>query len=387
MGEFAASRPTWAEIDLGALRRNLEWVRARAGDRRVIAVVKAGGYGHGAVIVARELVSAGSQALAVATLAEARELRGAGLAVPILLLQGLHAEAEADEVVGLRLVPMLGSLAMIEPLRAAAARVGRSLPIHLKLDTGMSRLGLLPAQLDAALTLLRGAPALEVAGVASHFATADEPASSALADQRACFAGLVRRVRDAGHAPSWIHTDNSAALVRGATPGTTAVRPGVALYGADPTFRGEVQLAPVMSFFSRVIRAVDVPAGTRVGYGGGYVTPRATRLLTLPVGYADGLRRSAGGRFAVGVGGRRAPLVGVVSMDLASVDAGPGSPAREGDAVLLFGTDGPLTIRVEELAAAAGTIAYEILVGIGPRVPRVPREGGWSGSAGSGGAP
>jgi alanine racemase len=387
VGESAASRPTWAEIDLGALRRNLDWVRSRAGDRRVIAVVKAGGYGHGAVAVARELVSAGSQALAVATLAEARELRAAGLALPILLLEGLHAAAEADEVVGLRLVPMLGSLAMIEPLRAAAARAGRSVPVHLKLDTGMSRLGLLPAQLDAALALLRDAPALEVAGVASHLADADDAASPALARQRAAFAEQVARVRAAGHAPGWIHVDNSAALVRGATPGTTAVRPGVALYGADPTFRGEVELAPVMSLFARVIRAVDVPAGTRVGYGGAYVTPRATRLLTLPVGYADGLPRAAGGRFSVGVGGRRAPLVGVVSMDLSSVDAGPGSPAREGDAVLLFGTDGALTIRVEELAAAAGTIAYEILVRIGPRVPRVPREAGWSGSGGSGGTP
>jgi alanine racemase len=387
VGDTPNFRPTWAEIDLGALRRNLEWVRARAGDRRVIAVVKAGGYGHGAVVVARELVSAGAHALAVATLAEARELRAAGLAVPILLLEGLHDAAEADEVVGLRLAPMLGSLGTIEPLRAAAARAGRSLSIHLKLDTGMSRLGLLPKQLDAALALLRGAPALEVVGVASHLASADDPSSPAVARQRACFAELVERVRGAGHAPGWIHLDNSAALVAGATPGTTAVRPGVALYGADPTFRGEVELAPVMSLFSRVIRAVDVPAGTRVGYGGAYVTPHATRLLTLPIGYADGLRRAAGGRLRVGLRGRRAPLVGVVSMDLASVDAGPDSPAREGDPVLLFGTDGSLTIRVEELAAAAGTIAYEILVGIGPRVPRVPREAGWSGSAGSGGAP
>jgi alanine racemase len=194
-------------------------------------------------------------------------------------------------------------------------------------------------------------------------------------------------VRAAGHAPGWIHLDNSAALVAGPTPDTTAVRPGVALYGADPTFRGEVELAQVMSLYSRVVRAVDVPAGTQVGYGGAYTTPRATRLLTIPIGYADGLRRAAGGRFAVGLAGRRAPLVGIVSMDSASVDAGPESPAREGDPVLLFGTDGRLSIRVEELAAAAGTIAYEILTGIGPRVPRVPREGGWSSSAGSGGAP
>ncbi len=386
-------RPTWAEIDLAALRRNLELLRARAGSRRVIAVVKAGGYGHGAVPVARALVDAGAHALAVATLAEACELRAAGLAVPILLLQGLHAPAEADEIAAHHLVPLVGSLSSLEPLRAAAARAGRALPIHLEVDTGMGRLGLLPEQLDAALDELRRAPALELAGFASHLADAENPAAPSLARQRERFRALLARVHAAGLRPGWIHLDSSGAVLHGPTPETTAVRPGIALYGVDPTGAGTA-LAPVMSLFTRVLRAADLPAGSPVGYGGEYVTGCATRILTLPVGYADGLPRAAGGRFSAGVGGRRAPLVGRVSMDLATLDAGPGAPEREGDRVLLFGSDAGMTIRVEELARAAGTIAYEILVRIGPRVPRVPRGAEWSGSgspagpgsAGSGGA-
>jgi alanine racemase len=388
-----AGRPTWAEIDFAALRRNLELLRGCAGPRRVIAVVKADAYGHGAVAVARALVDAGAHALAVATLAEACELRAAGLALPIVLLQGLHAPAEADVIAAHHLVPLVGSLSAFEPLRGAAARAGRALPIHLKVDTGMGRLGLLPEQLDAALAELRRSPALELTGFASHLADAENPASPSLARQRDRFRDLLARVHASGLRPSWIHMDSSAGILHGPTPGTTAVRPGVALYGVDPTGSG-ASLAPVMSLLTRVLRAADVPAGTPVGYGGDYVTPCATRILTLPIGYADGLPRAAGGRFSAGVGGVRAPLVGRVSMDLASIDAGPGAAAREGDRVLLFGSDSGMTIRVEELGRATGTIAYEILVRIGPRVPRVPRGAGWSGSgsgsgvgsAGSGGA-
>ncbi len=372
-----------------ALRRNLELLRAHAGQRRVIAVVKADAYGHGAVAVARALVDAGAHALAVATLAEACELRAAGLAVPIVLLEGLHAPAEADEIAAHHLIPLVGALWSFEPLRAAASRAGRTLPVQLKVDSGMGRLGLLPEQLDAALEELRHSPGLELTGFASHLADAENPGSASLVRQRERFAQLLARVQAAGLHPSWIHLDSSAGILHGPTPGTTAVRPGIALYGVDPTSRGAA-LAPVMSLFTRVLRAADLPAGTPIGYGGDYVTPCATRILTLPIGYADGLPRAAGGRFSAAVGGVRVPLVGRVSMDLATLDAGPGATAREGDRVLLFGSDAGLTIRVEELARATGTIAYEILVRIGPRVPRAPRGSGWSGpglGSGSGSGP
>lgn len=381
MGECVRGRPTWAEIDLAALCRNLARVRERAGARRVIAVVKADGYGHGAVPVARALEGAGAEGLAVATLGEASELRAAGLRAPLLLLQGLHDPRDAERVAALELTPMVGDLAGLEPLRAAARRAGRPLPIHLKLDTGMSRLGLLPEEIEAALQQLAGCRDLALEGVASHLAEADDAGSTALAAQRERFAEGVARVRAQGFAPDWVHLDNSAGVFHGPTPDTSAVRVGLALYGADPTLEGGLPLEPVMTLLTRVLRAVDLPAGSRVGYGGTWRAPRRTRIATLPIGYADGLPRRAGGRLAVGLGGRRLPLVGRVSMDSATADAGPGADVRAGDEVLLFGRRSGMTIRVEEVAEALDTIAYEVLVGIGRRVPRLHAEGAWSGSS------
>lgn len=386
MGEpDVRGRPTWAEIDLAALRSNLAWVRARSGPRRVVAVVKADAYGHGAVTAARVLAAQRCDAFAVATAAEAAELRAAGVTEPILLLQGLHDPAESDAVVEQRLWPMVGSLDELDALSAAAARAGRTVAVHLKLDTGMGRLGLLPDALDAALERIARLPGLALEGVASHLAEADDAGSAALTAQRARFAEILAHLHSRGVEPGWIHLDNSAGIAHGPTDGTTAVRPGLALYGADPTLEGGVALEPVMTLLTRVARAVDVPAGSRIGYGGAYETRRRTRILTLPIGYADGIPRGAGGKLCVGLGGRRVPLVGRVSMDLAGVDAGPDADARAGDEVLVFGRRGGLTIRVEEHAAALGTIPYELLVGIGPRVPRLAREARCSGSSGSGG--
>jgi alanine racemase len=368
-----AGRPTWAEIDLGALRRNLRAVRDFAGDRRIIAVVKADGYGHGAVPVARELERAGAEMLAVATVDEADELRQAGVRAPVMLLQGLHRPEEAETVVALDLVPLVGRLDMLAPLDAAAGRAGRALPVHLKFDTGMGRLGFLPEEAGAILDALGGHRHLELSGLATHLAEADDSASSATETQRRRFGEVVESVRTSGFTPEWIHADNSPGVLRGGTPGASAARPGLLLYGADPTLEGGHALEPVMTLVTRVIRAQDVPAGSRIGYGGTYVAPCRTRLLTLPIGYADGLPRAAGGRAEVGLRGRRVPLVGRVSMDLAAVDAGPSSDVEVGEEVLVFGRRGELTIRVERIAEATDTIPYEILVRVGSRVPRIPR--------------
>lgn len=360
----------------------------------MIAVVKANAYGHGAVPVSRALAAAGGAALGVATLAEARELREAGVSLPILLLEGLHSPDEADEVLGLDLVPMVGALEDLAALGAAAARAGsgararRPVALHLKLDTGMSRLGLLPDQLEPALDVLDATPALRLTGLASHLASADDARAATTAAQRTRFAAALAHVRARGFAPDEVHVDNSAGVVHGPTTGTTAVRVGLSLYGGDPTREGGQALEPVMTLLTRVVRVALVPAGTDVGYGGAHTTERATRIVTLPLGYADGLPRAAGGRFSIGLGDRRLPLVGRVSMDLATADAGPpdpGDPIEPGREVLVFGRRASLTIRVEELAAALGTIPYEVMVGIGPRVPRVYTEVGCSASTGSGG--
>ncbi len=372
MGERGSGRPTWAEIDSSALARNLAQLRARAADRRVIAVVKADAYGHGAVRVAGALVAAGVEALAVATVAEAAELRSAGIALPILLLGGLHAPDEADFALAHELIPALGAREEFAWLEEAAKRAGRSFPLHLKFDTGMTRLGFRPDDVDPVLERALAGP-FDVQGLMSHLACADQPDSPHVAEQRERFAGLVARCGERGLQPAWIHLDNSAAILHGPTPGTTAVRPGLALYGADPTLDGVAELDPVMTLCTRVCRLQRVPRGTRVGYGGEFTASRDTRIATLPIGYADGLPRAAAGRFALGLGAARVPLAGRVSMDLCSVDAGDAA-VEVGDEVLVFGRRPDLVIPVEELAAAAGTIAYEILVGIGARVPRLPAD-------------
>lgn len=373
VGDPVSGRRTWAEIDLDALKRNLSVLRVRAGDRRVIGVVKADAYGHGAAAVSRALLEAGCEALAVATLEEARVLREAGIAAPVLLLQGLGHPDEAAPALHSHLSAAVGRVDAVEPLEAAAARAGRRFPIHLKFDTGMGRLGFRPEDVDAILKRVSGSSRLEVEGLMSHLADADDPLSVTPIRQRERFDAIVARVRERGIRPPWIHMDSSAGVAHGPTPGTTAIRPGLALYGADPTLDGLLSLEPVMTLCSRAIHAKTVAPGDRIGYGGEFIATEPTRILTLPIGYADGLPRAAGGRFSPGLRGRRVPLVGRVSMDLATLDAGPDSRAEVGEEVLIFGRKADLTIRVEELAAAVGTIAYEVLVGIGPRVPRSPR--------------
>jgi len=367
----AGKSRAWAEIDRGALVRNLDAIRARADGRRVIAVVKADAYGHGALTVARTLAEAGCDAFAVATIDEALELRDAGIREPILLLVGLFDPSDADEALARDVTPVVSRIETLAWLEAAAARAGRDAPFQLKLDTGMGRLGLAPDALPAFLARLQSAKRLRLDGVMTHLAEADDAGSKETERQRALFAALVARVRQAGFTPAWIHVDNSAGIARGATPSTTAVRPGLSLWGADPLLEGGNALEPVMSLFARVCHAKVVPAGTKIGYGGEFVTRETSRILTLAIGYADGLPRAVGGKVEVGWRGRRVPLVGRVSCDLASA-AVPGDGAIEpGDAVLLFGRADGLVIPVEEIARAAGTVAYEILARIGPRIPRI----------------
>jgi alanine racemase len=362
----------WAEIDRGALVRNLDAIRARADGRRVIAVVKADAYGHGARTVARTLAEAGCDAFAVATIDEALELRDAGVRELILLLTGLLEPGDADQALARDVTPVVSRLESLAWLEAAAARAGREAPFQLKLDTGMGRLGLAPDDLPAFLARLRSAKGVRLDGVMSHLAEADDATSAETERQRALFAAGVARVRAAGYDPAWIHVDNSAGIARGATPGTNAVRPGLSLWGADPLLEGGNALEPVMSLFARICHAKVVPAGTKIGYGGEFIARETSRIFTLAIGYADGLPRAVGGKVEIGWRGRRIPLVGRVSCDLASA-AAPGDEAIEpGDAVLIFGrgADG-LVIPVEEIARAANTVAYEILARIGPRIPRI----------------
>ena len=361
----------WAEIDLGAAARNFRAIRARADGRRVIAVVKANAYGHGATLLARALADERCDAFAVISVEEAAELRGAGVRAPILVLGGPMVAEDADRALALDASLVVSRGEALDWLEAAAERAGKTADFHLELDTGMARLGLAPDDLAALVARVRAAKRVRLDGVMSHLACADDAARPETARQRARFAELVAAVRAAGFAPRWVHLDNSAGLARGATPGTDAVRPGIWLYGIDPTLEGGHALEPVMSLFARVAHAKTVPADTPIGYGGDYRTSERARILTLALGYADGLPRAAGGRVDVGVRGRRARLVGRVSCDLAMAVVPADDPTRAGDVALVFGRAQGLEIPVDELARAAGTISYEILVRIGPRVPRL----------------
>jgi alanine racemase len=361
----------WAEVDLGCLARNFRRLRERAG-RELIPVVKADGYGHGAVPVARTLVAEGARLLAVVTLGEARQLREAELRAGVLLLGPLLAPAEADTALALDLDIVATRLETLELLEASARRAGGGTRgrVHLKLDTGMGRLGLSPGDLGAAAALLRGAAGLELAGLMSHLADADEPGSPRTAAQRRALGAALECVRAAGLRPGWVHIDNSAGIVGGCWPEASAARPGIGLYGAGPLPGRPAGLEPVMSLYARVCHSKRVPAGARIGYGGEYVARADARILTLEVGYADGYPRSATGH-RIGLRGRRLPLAGRVSCDLICAEAPLDWSGEVGEAALVFGRSGALTIPVEELAAAAGTISYEILTRIGPRIPRV----------------
>lgn len=360
----------WAEVDLAALVRNYRWLERRARGRALIPLVKADGYGHGAAAVARALRGAGARLLAVATLDEARGLREAGDAGGVLLLGPVLTRAEADLAFALELEVAATRLEALELLAAAADACRSELHVHLKLDTGMGRLGLAAGELDAALAKLRAAPRLVLEGLMSHLAEADDGASPRTEEQRTLLGKALARVRASGFAPRWIHTDNSAGIVRGCWAEANAARPGIALYGGSPTRERGEALEPVMSLYARVCHAKQVPAGARIGYGGTWVAPAPARVLTIALGYADGFPRAAQSH-RIGLRGVRLALAGRPSCDLICAVAAPGSTDEVGAAALIFGRDGSLQVPVDELADAAGTISYEVLTRIGSRVPRI----------------
>ncbi|HLK91861.1 MAG TPA: alanine racemase [Polyangia bacterium] len=366
-------RPTVAEIDLGAVQRNLVRVRHAIGPGvRVFGVVKADAYGHGAVPVARALEPL-CHALAVSLVEEGLELRAAGIRAPILVL-GAYYNAHHDEVLAERLTPVVYDRGELEKFGAAAARRNRMADVHLKIDTGMSRLGLDPRELDAALSRLPSLPALRLSGLCTHFASADladaTPTETQLGLLRQALAGAAAR----GFGGLVNHAANSAAAIRFPEARLDAVRPGLALYGAMPSEIVRLaDLEAALALRTRVMAVREVAPGTGVSYGGTWRAARQSRIATLPIGYADGYPRHVRGAEVL-LGGRRVPIVGVVCMDMLMIDVTdlPAS-ALEGP-VTLIGRDGGEEITVDELARRAGTINYEILCGISKRVPRVLRD-------------
>ena len=367
-----AVRPTFAEIDLDAVRANYAAVARHVdgpGAPRVIAVVKANAYGHGAVPVARALETAGAGMLACADIEEAVTLRGGGVRAPILVFGALGV-SDLDGVFTHGLTPTVSSPFAARALGDAAARRGATVACHLKIDTGMNRLGFRFDNLRHTIPDVLGRPGIEVAAAYTHFATADDAAHPLFELQRARFDESLRCLAGLGVRPALRHAANSAALLRDRKTWYEAVRPGLLLYGLIPAGAGAaLPVAPVMTMRSRVVAVKGMRVGETTGYGARAPVERPATIAVVPAGYADGLDVRMAGRAWVLVRGRRAPVVGAVSMDSITVDV-TGLDVTPGDEVVLVGAQSGARIDAGEIAAALGTVPHEVLCRTGSRIVR-----------------
>ena len=374
-------RPTVARVDVGAIKRNFRQVvehlaRERsAGPPGVIAVVKANAYGHGAAQVARALEDAGADLLACADIEEGAVLRTAGVRADILVFGALSV-SDLDGLFDCRLTPTISTPGAARAVQAAAARYKQRLRFHLKIDTGMNRLGFRHDNLRRTLPELLASPNLELDAVYTHFATADEPESPLFNVQRLRFERALADIEALGARPRYRHSANSAALLRDSRVWWDRVRPGLLLYGiVPPPLAATLPLTPVITLGSRVVAVKGLRSGEAVGYGARFTAQDPRTIAIVPAGYADGLDLRLGDRGSVLIRGRRAPIVGAVSMDMLAADV-TGLDASPGDEVVIIGSQGDDCIDVREMAATIGTIPYEILCRIGSRIERLYSEGG-----------
>lgn len=365
---------TWAQVSLPALEHNYRALRAILPTGcRFLGVVKANAYGHGAVRVARKLVELGAEMLAVACLHEALELRRAGITAPILIL-GVTPPDFAGQVVEHDITQTVFDMELAQALSQAATRLGKTARVHIKLDTGMSRVGVLAHDASRAakeVADLCALPDLEHEGIFTHFANADGDEEYTMLQFTRFLDTVAELEKNHGITFQIRHCAASAAALKYPCTHLDMVRPGIALYGhyPDPGCRGldGVGLIPAMSVYSRVSAVRDVPAGTPVSYGCTRVLGRDSRLAVLPIGYGDGFFRLLSDRFRVEIHGRSAPIVGRICMDMCMVDVTDLAEVKPGDAATIFGPDKPL----EEAADLVGTIQYELLCDVSPRVPRI----------------
>lgn len=370
----AVLRPAWAEIDLDALAGNLARLRRRLGGARVLAIVKADAYGHGAPAVSRALEAAGVDWLGAALVEEGVEIRRAGVEAPLLVL-GVASPAQLPLYRRYRLTPTVSGLDQLGAWREYLAGGSFVQPIHLKVDTGMRRLGIALDELGEALDAIRATPELELAGVLSHFADADLPDSPRSALQEERFAGVLAALTLAERRGALVHFANSAGTLHRPDSRHDLVRLGLALYGHDPAGLDEAELEPVMAVKTRIVLVRDVPDGGKVGYGGRWTSRGTSRVGILPVGYADGYSWRLWPDAEVLVRGRRAGLAGAPSMDMSFVDL-TSTGAEVGEEAVLLGRQGTEHITVTELARHAGTLPYELLCLLGLRLARRYVQGG-----------
>jgi alanine racemase len=393
-----ASRCTFAHVDLEALRSNFraisEFLSSNAGSRTasadhrslgeggqvgsrgdrhtpgIVAVVKANAYGHGAAAVSRALEDAGAKLLACADIEEAIVLREAGVTAEILVFGALGV-SDVDGVFEYNLTPTVSTPGAGRSLQAAAAQRNVPLRCHLKIDTGMNRLGLRHDNLEFTLPELIASRNLEIVAVYTHFATADDPDLPLFQTQRERFEQVLARLPQLGITPQIRHAANSAATLRDSRVWYDLVRPGLMMYGViPPPLASTIPLAPVMSLRSRIVAVKGVRVDEIVGYGARWTVPKAGRIAVVPAGYADGLDRRMAGTCSVLIRGKRAPIVGAVNMDMMTVDVSD-VKVETGDEVVIIGAQEDDRIDVREIAAAIGTNPYEVLCRVGTRIERI----------------
>lgn len=375
-----ALRPTRAEVNLGHLRHNFNQVRRAVGDVPVWAVLKADAYGHGAKAVARTLERAGAAGVCVALVEEGIELRQAGITIPILVIGGNYTRA-FSEVIDQRLTPVLHDPAQVEVLAEEVRYRGLGpLDVHVKIDTGMGRLGMMPRDMKILVRELERHREVRLYGMMTHFACADSGDHQSMLEQRALFDEATAIVSSAGYAPVVRHAANSAAIFAGSEQHLDLVRPGVSLFGVAPNPAQEQQLdlLPVMRVRTEIVAIRQLQPGQSVGYGATWTARRPSRVATIPMGYADGLSRSLSNQGHVLVLGKRVPIAGTVSMDMTTLDITDLPDADIGEECVVLGPQkGPFgsnTISPSEIADHIGTIPWEVLTNVSRRVPRFYRE-------------
>jgi alanine racemase len=371
-GYHPEMRATRALVHLSNLRHNLERLRDHTGPGpRFCLAVKADAYGHGIVPVGRGAAAAGIEYLAVATVDEAVELREGGLQIPILLYS-LPTPEEVPEVVRHGATPVVSDLEIVDLIQAEARSAGTVVPVHLKVDTGMGRIGCRPEDAAGVAAGIAERENVKLEGLSTHFASSDSRDRDQTESQIAAFNRAIESIRQVGVNPGLVHAGNSGGLVQYPAAWYDMVRPGILAYGYYPSDEVDRNLGirPVMELRSRVIQIKEVEPGSPVSYGATWRAPRRTCIATVPVGYGDGYNRLLSNRAEVGIGGRRFPIVGRVCMDHIMVDLGPAHDVHRFDDVVLFGPDetGP---DAEELATLCDTIPYEITCAVSKRVPRI----------------
>jgi alanine racemase len=369
-------RASRALIHLDVFRENIRAVKKRTGEGPKICVpVKAGAYGHGALPIARTALEAGAEYLAVAYVQEGAELRAAGVEAPILLLSQ-PLDEEFPELVALDLIPFVSEPGFVESLAQAAKAAGKNLTVHLKIDSGMGRAGCRPGEAAGLAARIASSGALRLGGVATHLAVSDSPEPADTAYTRAQltrFREAVDSIKAAGFVPGIVHAANSGGLMFHEDSWFDMVRPGILLYGYSPAGPGgPVPVKPVMELRSAVTLIKKLSRGEAVSYGRTWTAPEDTLIGAIPLGYADGLRRGLSGKWRVSIGGKPYPLVGRICMDQCMVNLGAGGDQiRSGDEVIVFGGTREGAGDAAQMADMLGTIPYEIICGIGKRVPRV----------------